>query len=221
MLAVVALLFLAWLRSSCLLQAAAAPEPWFPLQFSGNLEVTSYLLADDSTYPPSKRRMTIAYDYVNKRARADIEAGYEAAKYYIRRYDTKNEYMVRLPPIEDCKRSYLGETMPFPEIPAETTFVEETLMNGEVCNHFVFREHDTNVHMFFSLEGHPVRLFLEQVDEDTGLEVPLQAYDFSDVSLGAPDESWFELPAEYDHKSCVRHIGGFPYLHVFHYFVRF
>jgi hypothetical protein len=35
----------------------------------------------------SYRTFHIAYDYVQKVARADIEAGYEAAKYYIRRYD--------------------------------------------------------------------------------------------------------------------------------------
>jgi hypothetical protein len=31
----------------------------------------------------------------------------------------------------------------------------------------------------------------------------------------------FELPAPWEHAACERQVGGFPYLHVFHYFVRF
>jgi hypothetical protein len=197
------------------------PEAWFPLQFSGNLEITSHLLPEDSDYPPQKRRMTIYYDYINKRARADIEAGYEAAKYYIRRYDEKNEYMIRLPPLNDCKRSYLGETMPFPEIPQSTKFIGFEEVNEEDAFYFIFNEFDIRVHIYMSLEGAPMRLIQERIDDETGLSIPLLTYEFSDVSLEAPDISWFELPEEFDHKSCLRHVGGFPYLHVFHYFVKF
>ncbi|RYH30104.1 hypothetical protein EON65_06290 [archaeon] len=197
------------------------PEAWFPLQFSCTLEITSHLLPIDNEYPPKKRRMSIYYDYVNKRARADIDAGYEAAKFYIRRYDTKNEYMVRLPPIDDCKRSYLGEVMPFPEIPEDSVFKGVRNMNGVDCNYFVFTEFDVKVHIYLSLEGAPVMLFQEREDANNGQSIPLLTYEFSDVILEQPEESWFELPSPFEHKSCVRHIGGWPYLHVFHYFVRF
>lgn len=202
-------------------QAIEEPKAWFPLQFSGNLEITSHLIAEDSEYPPRTRRMTIFYDYINKRARADIEAGYEAAKFYIRRYDTKQEYMVRLPPIDDCKRSYLGESMPFPEIPSTTVYVNQVTLDGIVCEYFLFTEYDIRVHIYLSLDGAPVKLVQERLDDSTQLSVPLLTYDFTEVSLEEPDSSWFDLPAGYDHAACARHIGGWPYLHVFHYFVRF
>lgn len=198
------------------------PKPSFPLQFSGTLEIISHLIEESSEYPPKSRRWTIYYDYINKRARADIEAGYEAAKYYIRRYDQKNEYMVRLPPIDDCKRSYLGEKMPFPSIPEETEYVNQEAVNGVLCNHFVHKEFDIRVHMYLSVaEGVPVMLVQEQVDEENGTSQPLLSYIYTDVYLGPPDESWFELESPFEHKSCERFIGGFPYLHIFHYFVKF
>ena len=80
----------------------------FPLQISADVDITAHLIAEASDYPPRNRKMKIYYDYVNKIARADIEEGYEASKSYIRRYDRKQEYMIRYPPIDDCKRSYLG-----------------------------------------------------------------------------------------------------------------
>ena len=82
--------------------------PIFPLQLSAKIEITAHLIDPDNEYPPRIRKLKIYYDYINKVARADIEEGYEAEKTYIRRYDQKNEYMIRYPPINDCKRSYLG-----------------------------------------------------------------------------------------------------------------
>ena len=99
------------------------PSANFPLQLFANIEITAHQIPEDSEFPPRTRRMSIFYDYLSKRARADIEEGYEAAKTFIRRYDLKNEYMVRLPPTDDCKRSYLGEIMPFPEIPPESRYM--------------------------------------------------------------------------------------------------
>jgi hypothetical protein len=153
------------------------------------------------------------------RARAEIEAGYEAAKIYIRRYDTNQEYMVRLPPINDCKRSYLGEVMPFPDIP-DSRFVKEEVINGVDCNYFLHEDFETRVHIYLdSRTGAPVRLLTESVEDD--VSIPLLTYDYSDVVLGPPAESWFTLPSPYSHDTCDRHVGGFPYLHVFHYFIKF
>lgn len=198
------------------------PKLSFPLQFSGNLEIISHLIEEDSDYPPKTRHYSIYYDYENKRARADIEGGYEAAKYYIRRYDQKKEYMVRLPPIDDCKRSYLGETMPYPEFPEDTEYIGEETINDIPSYHFVYQEYDIRVHIYMSIEDNsPVMLFQEQIEDDSQTSIPLLTYQYSDITLGPPDDSWFELESPFDHKSCDRHVGGFPYLHIFHYFVRF
>jgi hypothetical protein len=206
-----------------LVKTRSVPTAEFPLQFSANIVITSHLIDVSSEYPPRTRSITVYYDYIQKRARAEIEAGYEAAKYYIRRYDQKNEYMIRLPPIDDCKRSYLGETMPFPDISA-ALFIKQETINKIKCYYFLFEDFNTRVHIYLSIATKgkasvPVRLIEE--DFQNGESTPLLTYDYSEVSIGPPAELWFELPQGRDHKSCDRHVGGFPYLHIFHYFVRF
>jgi hypothetical protein len=226
-----ALLLIVTIFSLVIASLQGEPALVFPLQFTATLTITSHLIEESSEYPPKTRQMSLYYDYIAKKARADIEAGYEAAKMYIRRYDQKNEYMVRLPPINDCKRSYLGEVMPFPDIP-DAEYEGSVMIEGVKCNHYIHEDYDTKVHIYMAAhDGSPVRLVQESLadpaavanlDGTTDAEyTPLLTYDYTDVVLGAPDESLFELPEPYTHKSCVRHVGGFPYLHVFHYFVRF
>jgi hypothetical protein len=195
----------------------ALPVPSFPLQFSARLTITAHLIEADSEYPPRTRSMNIHYDYLNKVARADIEAGYEAAKIYFRRYDLKTEYMVRTDPINDCKRSYMGELMPFPDIP-DAAYKSVEAVNGINCHYFLYEEFDTRVHVYMDAQtGAPVKLVQESVSEAT----PLLSYDYTDVVLGQPADSLFELPKPYEHDKCVRHTGGFPYLHIYHHFVKF
>lgn len=214
----VALLVL--IQLSHLLNASAVlPSPIFPLQFTATIKITSHLIDENNEYPPHTRQMTIYYDYINKKARADIEAGYEAAKIYIRHYDLKNEYMVRLPPINDCKRAYLGETMPFPDIP-DSIYIGIELVDGIECNHFLYEEYNSRIHIYITTHNNiPVRLIQE--DYSNNISIPLLTYDYSDVELDIPDSTWFDLPTPYEHKTCTKHAGGFPYLHIFHYFIRF
>lgn len=209
---------------------AGPPSLVFPLQFSATVTITSHLIDENTEYPPRKRQMMIYYDYINKKARADIEAGYEAAKIYIRRYDEKKEYMVRLPPISDCKRSYLGEVMPFPDVD-DVEYVGVNFIDGVECHHFVHEDYDTKVHMYMAIgDGSPVRLVQESATSEMEqssagdaniVYTPMLTYDYSEVTLEAPEDSWFDLPEPHQHSTCVRHVGGFPYLHIFHYFVRF
>ena len=197
------------------------PAPRFPLQFSGNLTITAHQLPADLEYPPRVRSMFIHYDYENLRARADVAEGYEAAKVYFRRYDLQHEYMVRLPPIDDCKRSFLGELMPYPLFPLETRLVkQDEVIDGVTCNYFLYEEFDTRLHIFLdAATGAPVRLLQEATDG--GVSTPMLTYDYSNVALGAPAEDLFQLPPSTSHDACGRHVGGFPFLHIFHHFVKF
>jgi hypothetical protein len=196
------------------------PVASFPLQFTASLTITSHLIAEDNDFPPRYRRMTIYYDYVNLRARADIEKGYEAAKTHIRLYDQDEEYMVRPEPINDCKRAYLGEIMPFPELPSNNKFISTESVNGILSYYFLHVDFETRIHQYFEVRtGAPVRLMIETTEND--VDTPLLTYDFFDVTLKEPHSSLFKLPQPYTKDSCERHIGGFPYLHIFHYFVKF
>jgi len=64
-----------------------------------------------------------------------------------------------------------------------------------------------------------VRLIQEATEN--GNSIPMLTYDYKDVTLGPPADSLFEITQGYNHHSCERFVGGFPYLHIFHYFVRF
>ena len=68
--------------------------------------------------------------------------------------------------------------------------------------------------------GVPRRLVNEAI-EPGGEATPLMTYDLLALEQVAPAESVFDLPAPWEHKTCERQVGGFPYLHVFHHFVRF
>lgn len=228
------------LQAVTLCNARAAQEagnkyPVFPLQLSADIEITAHLIAPDSEYPPHVRRMSIHYDYMNKLARADVEEGYEAAKTYIRRYDTNHEYMVRHPPISDCKRSYLGEVMPFPDIPP-SEYRGDQVVGGVLCDHYVHSEHEAVSHIYIDKSsGKPVQLTQSTLDVNAAnnkqVETEVLTYKYLNVVLGAPDAAVFELESAsplllpllppFTHDTCERYVGGFPYLHVFHYFVRF
>jgi hypothetical protein len=106
------------------------------------------------------RRLSVYYDYKEKRARADIEEGYEAAKYYIRRYDNKNEYMIRLPPIDDCKRSYLGEVMPYPDM-SEAVYKGIKIVNLRECNYYIVENFNTRVHIYMDYEDGYIQIVIE------------------------------------------------------------
>jgi hypothetical protein len=188
------------------------PVPSFPLQFSARVTITAHLIEPENEYPPRTRYMNIYYDYLNKMARADIEEGYEAAKIYFRRYDLKHEYMVRIDPINDCKRSYMGELMPFPDIPEAVYKYDETV-NGSECNYFLYEEYDTRVHIYMDAStGAPVKLVQESISEAT----PLLSYEYSDVVLAPPAESLFELPTPYQHDQVSDILAAF---HIFISFI--
>ena len=203
----------------------------FPLQMRCNITITAHQVDDDGEFPPRIRRIGVYYDYIQQRARADIAAGYEAEKVYIRRYDMKMEYMVRVPPIDDCKRSYLEEIMPYPLIP-EHSYQKDVLLNGKECHYYMFEDFETRIHMYFYKDSSiPVQLIQENFSNTEQQESqPMLTYDFTDVVIGAPDEKYFELKSavpdgdrggKHSYKSCQHHVGGFPYLHIFHYFVKF
>jgi hypothetical protein len=108
--------------------------------------------------------------------------------------------------------------MPFPELMGE--YVDKSIVNGHKCNHFIYQDYSEIIHIYIEEStGNPVRLVQEYIEN--GISTPLLTYDYSDVSQSPIDESVFSLPSPYEHSTCDRIVGGFPYLHIFHHFVRF
>lgn len=107
----------------------------------------------DLDYPPRLKELHIKVDYINQRALASFSSGLEKDRTYIRRYDKvvhslfifslfltfclvssnreqKQEYAIFGGEYPECRRSYLGETMPFPDFPTDWIFVEEYSRGG-------------------------------------------------------------------------------------------
>ncbi len=117
--------------------------------------------------------------------------------------------------------------MPFPDI-SEAKYIGKQTVLGKSCHYFLHSEYDTKVHIYFEVETNiPVKLTVSSVKQNsdqTESTTDLLTYIYSNVILGPPSSSVFELPPQYSVSPttlCDRQIGGFPYLHIFHYFVRF
>ena len=109
--------------------------------------------------------------------------------------------------------------MPFPDL-SELQYSGKEMIDSKLCNYFIFQQHSSRIHIYMNADdGAPVRLIEENVMSD--VSTPLLTYEYRDVVIGPPSPEWFELPSQFDRSTCVRHVGGFPYLHIFHYFVRF
>ena len=102
----------------------------FPLQFSASIKITANTIPETQEYPPRwyfvllafwstilscnlhlwklirYRTMHVAYDYLQKLAKAEIEEGYEAAKLHLRRYDKVGTWFWFCNK-KKCSRSYL------------------------------------------------------------------------------------------------------------------
>jgi len=61
-------------------------------------------------YPPWRRRIEVWYDGDNRKVRAFVHEGFEANKTFLRRYDAKQEYVVRDDEFAECRRAYLSES---------------------------------------------------------------------------------------------------------------
>jgi hypothetical protein len=228
------LLLLISIRSAPAALAAPPPPPTFPKQFTCTVEVTAHLVDRTKDYPPWLRVIDVKYDFVNQRASAAVRKGYEEGKMFLRRYDNKSEFMVRGDPYPECVRSYLGEKMPAPDLPASAVHVGTEDIDGVACDHWVDDLGTNRIHIYMAPspankgnERVPRRLTDEQVLD--GESVPLMTYDWKDLVVGpiadnngaAATQTWFDIPQPYDWRSCSRYLGGFPYLHIFHHYLRF
>jgi hypothetical protein len=196
-------------------------------------------------YPPWLRVIQVAYDFEAQKVKAVVEQGYDEGKTFLRRYDNKSEFMVRGGEYPECQRAYLGETMPPPRLPTSLVFVSGgDVIDGAACEHWVDDLGLNRVHVWAcpAIDGGeggesgesklssgslwPRRVLDEQVDPG-GVSVPLMTYDFTQLRVNAAAAqvldapSTFDVPPPYGWRSCARNIGGFPYLHVFHHYVRF
>ncbi|KAJ1452847.1 hypothetical protein M885DRAFT_525799 [Pelagophyceae sp. CCMP2097] len=198
--------------------ASALPPPW-PQQFIATVETTAHLVDRSKDYPPWFRRVEVYYDSVNLRARAAVTDGIDAGKVFTRRYDKKQEFMVRGGEYAECQRSYLGDSMPKSALPADAAKVGTAQIDGRPHDHWLAEVPGyERSHAYFDAEtGAPRRLVHEAVNA-SGDYVTIMTYDILDFRFEAPAESLFELESPWASDSCNRHVGGWAYLHLFHHY---
>ena len=205
----------------CALAAtASAAVPAFPLQFVATVETTAHLVDKSKPYPPWKKRIRLAYDYLNKRARADIMEGLDAGKNFTRRYDTKQDYVTTGGTFPSCQRSYLGERMPMPQIPEGAVKQSSgALIDDEPHDEYRVEVPELDrVRVWVSAATGRYRRLTNENWVD-GRWVALMTYDLLDFEEVAPAEDAVALDAPWTHETCDRHVGGWPYLHLFHHYL--
>ncbi|CAN0092844.1 unnamed protein product [Laminaria digitata] len=203
-------------------RSEAVGATWqFPEQFSARLDVVSHMVDRGRDYPPWIREMDIAYDYAAGRAKVVVKEGLNSGKTFLRLYGSKKEYMIREGEFPSCRRSYLGEAMPLPELPPTASYQGMQTLDGSLCEHWVQNDGISRVHVFIdSANQVPRRLIEETVMEDAAA-VPLVTYEFRDFKVGPQTPELFVLPERYTSvEECDLHVGGFPYLHLFHHYLR-
>merc|ERR1711934_812162 len=188
------------------LDFGAISGPEFPLQFSGTIETVALLLDKNIEYPPRVKRYEVSYDWHAKMAKVAVTAGEEWDE-YIMRYDQDMEHHIEMEGKErKCYVSELKVKMPLPEKLKFPRYQGTKTVRGTECHHWTDGKGDSKVDYF------------ETVEERRPLQLltPAMSYDFIKFTAGPPDPAVFDI----DSRQCEEQVGGFPYVHVWHYFIR-
>lgn len=195
--------------------------PSFPHSFSATVHITSNLLPDGIEYPPKLRSYRIHYSVPLQKAKIEVLEGTDKGTTYLRSYADKTEYEVRTGDYPSCSRSHLPTDMPAPLLPA-LIHIGGSVISSADTNHFVHATSLERTHMYFAGDV-PVRLLHEDVSQGGDVATALMTYDYEDVALvgeGGFEEGVWELGGDWTREKCELHVGGFPYVHLWHWYLR-
>merc|ERR1711871_823292 len=188
------------------LDAGAISAPEFPLQFSGTIETVALLLDKNIEYPPRVKRYEVKYDWHKKMSKVSVTAGEEWDE-YIMRYDQDMEHHIEMEGKEKkCYVSELKVKMPLPEKLKWPRYQGTKEIKGIQCHHWVDGKGDSKVDYFETVaERRPLQLL-----------TPAMSYNFIEFQAGPPPATEFAINS----RECEEQVGGFPYVHFWHYFMR-
>ncbi len=228
--------------------AAAAPSPTpprfraphVPPHFTATLSIRSHLitpaLQSDEGYPPAARTLRVSYDRDARAARVD-----EGDVAFVRRFDLRREYRIDAGPYPSCKRSFLAEPLPHQQFPRGGAWLahEDAAAGGTPCPAphagrlcrvwrldegagqvaTVYVELESWVPLVCELTG-PLTGGGDSPGE-TGRQ-RLLTFTFLRIDLERPDPALFALPAPTDggRDGCEEQAGGWPWMHLFHHYLR-
>ena len=189
--------------------------PKFPTSFTATLTITANLLPKDTTYPPRVKTLSLSYSLPLNSALVS-----SPTHTHVRHYQTEDEYLVKHGTYPSCQRSHLPTSMPEPTLPA-ATHVGSAVHGGVPAEHYIHDIGVERVHMYFSHDL-PLALVHEQYNITTGAATALMTYEYSDVQVvedGDWEEEAFDVPG-YGRSECELHVGGYPYMHLWHHYLR-
>ncbi|KAL7684996.1 hypothetical protein Plhal304r1_c033g0105671 [Plasmopara halstedii] len=200
--------------------SSAQSAPQLPHQFQAEVHVLSHLTNPRQEYPTSIKKMKIQFDLIHQVARAEILEGDDTGKTFVRRYDEKREIMVKGGEFRKCERAYLGDAIPEPRIPFIQKFVAMESVRGKVCEHWIHSHDNVRVHVFKDVALNVPNRLTEEIIMDKQATM-LLTFDLYNVHVGPQRLSDFAIPDGYTWNDCVHKHEGFPYIHAFHYYLKF
>merc|ERR1712086_601516 len=149
---------------------------------------------------------TVALLLDKKMAKVAVTAGDEWDE-YILRYDQDMEHHIEMEGKQrKCYVSELRVKMPLPERMKWPRLVGIENKGGHKCYRWTEGKGDSKVDYFETVqERRPVHL-----------ATPAMTYDFVNFKSGPPDPEVFAVES----RQCEEQVGGFPYVHVWHYYIR-
>jgi len=195
-------------------------QPQWPSSFSATITTTAHMVPEDISYPPREKVVKLMCDRGKGKALFVVEKGLDEGKTFYRDFGGENEYLVKGGEGGTCKRSWLGGGMPEVVLPKMIEIGEE-VVGGRDCVHWVRDEGVERVHMWWDKDrgGGPVRLTHEHVGED-GVSEATMSYDVSAWTEGVGDFGLEGVEGGWTHEKCERFVGGFPYVHLWHSYLR-
>lgn len=111
--------------------------------------------------------------------------------------------------------------MPPPMLPQDARRVVDNVIDGSLVEHWIVNvDNIEQSHIYIDAKLHIPRRLVQEIREDGENFVPIMTYDFLDFELVVPAETVFTLSPPWNDENCSRHIGGWPYIHLFHHYLR-
>jgi hypothetical protein len=137
--------------------------------------------------------------------------------------------------------------MSAPSLPANTATLQPGVYdtNGRSTRMWINRDGPARQKIFVDVEtGIPLSVtdeYFEEADSDgggggggggggtgaagagkaKGRWVSVMTYSWEHIAVGQPDEAAFEIAQPWGaHDACARHVGGWPYIHAFHTYLK-
>ncbi len=128
----------------------------------------------------------LAFDFEAKRVAATVLEGFDAGSTFIRHYDRRWEYRVTSGEFSDCRRAFLSEDLPEPELPSSLELVNgDGEWEGRPASEWRTESDHARVTVWQDVaSGLPVAVTDEGFN-GTAM-VPLMTHRLESVTVGAP-----------------------------------